>query len=308
VVRDLITNLRAPYQGAGGTLEAYLQKTAGDILKNQLPGASSSNIVGDDLNIFSFALSAGSYFFPEAPIAAGALGISGGFLSLINSFLSQDNGQPTLQAFQDKASALGVDLATRLARASDQISQVFNLLATDPVKLKTAYDNAKDDSSATHDWAFTSDDISQMEDRLEFGAQQELWTSLMPAEYNLFSVPSPPNGQTVQKNYECIITTSGQLVNYPPLADEPASATYSPVTSVSPSGSPQTPNVLALATGTELDDIHNTALPTADATDPLFKARSAGGIGLFKPWFYQRSGFTIINGNLPNCKYYANPS
>ena len=97
-------------------------------------------------------------------------------------------------------------------------------------------------------------------------------------------------------------------MNYPPLGGEPASATFSPIASVSASGNPQVPNVLALGTGTQLDDINHTARPTANATDPLFKARNAGGIGLFKPWFYERSGFTVVNGNLSNCKYYAHPS
>lgn len=218
---------------------------------------------------------------PLGFIAAGLL-VSGDTANL-------PNGGPALGAFQVAAANFTTQLAESYGTANGQLTQLGDLIVTDPAKLKTFDQGSQYALNA-------SDALNQ---GVQLAAAQLSWRSLLPAAYELVRLPrSGVNvGVTDARNYQCS-TMYGS---------DPSS--YNPFAKADPSAQLLTPELFVLVNAKSTlpngSNYETPASPPASFMNPLFAPYKLGdsGItqfGMVKPWLL-RTAYNLATAPQPYC-------
>lgn len=292
--QQLITNMQAPLTGASTSLAAQLPALVSHItadISSQVQ--EQQDVQASMAAIFSTMVALGGVDAPAA-VEFGLTLLEGGF-DIADTVWGDSDGESGLADIHVRAADLVAELQDRIQKTSDGFARAFDLIASDPVKLKTIAANV------AGPWASTDVEQQQIRQAAVNGADQQLYSELLPAYYQRWSVPVPPPGKRVS-DYTCTLRffPDDELV-IAPFAGEPDSATYQPITGFSPTGTRQSGTVWALGRAdsiTQLTSGRRSAMltPPAQLTDPMFTARNSGGVGMSKVQFFSQSSLPTKSG------------
>lgn len=296
-VKSFIGGTKSLIQSSEALINAKIKAESDVILAKTLPPASR-DASGTMSELAAAALGLVGEVAPE-PIGA-ALGATSELIYIgaaISSFGGgSDAGSLTPETFHARADQFAVVEGERLQAAVSALGKVFDLLAQDPVKLRTvaAYVDGP--------YAIVQKQQDAFNARLQQGVRASLYMNLLPAYFTVLKLPALPNGHRLQ-DITCDYQFGKFLNHFSPFAREPDSATFTPVTGIDSTGRQIRSQIWALGHGTNYN-VHNGGFstPTAELTDPLFDAPPSG-IGFTKTFFFTQTTFEGSKdfGRTPPC-------
>jgi hypothetical protein len=281
--------LQRPFGAAGVTALADVTQISNSIVTAVNPPAGS-NATSNALTGISYFLKLGGFIPPPGNLVAA--GISGAFA--IGGYYTRADGTPSLIGPKVTAGAasLGVELAKRYGQAGDNLDNIGRLIVSDHGKL-TAVAGKVNAAPASGEMDWRLEGLAQTRPDLERATKQTIYERLVPLAFPvIYDLGESGNA----RSWYC--HSGSVLVDKNLFADEPDSAQLvGRFPGVHPSrpdlAFPYAPN---MAVGAEhaRGSARSARIPgpSADVTDPLFKTRGEGGVGLTKLEFYSaRNGF-----------------
>ena len=209
-----------------------------------------------------------------------------------------EEGEGFETPFSVSVGELGSALTKRMAAAQDTLEgELVDIIAADYRKLRTVgLCGALEQScpaGPVENWQYTQQEQNQTAISVAEGVREYIYEELLPAKLTGFTFPLSPNRTTNWNGHQ----PAGQTIGgwWCPFHDQPASAQLSFVAKRrvgSPPSDGDAMQLVAYAEQTGLGTANNPwsmNLPLAVVTDPLFKPRSEGGLGISAEAFYWRN-------------------
>lgn len=318
-VRALYGNLSTLWSASGTTNILSILSAASDVQNeiNANPAAPAQSLVSPLVNFF---LGLGSYLPEIGPI----FGIADVAFNLGTSLTTDDTGSKTFD-LTTTVGAMEQQAIDHFTAQANTTGTLFELVFQDWAKLNALGTALATQTSRTSPWYWDTTTTGRLLNQMTVGVRQAAYQSLMPAVFSVANyVPNSPSGLSGAANWGNTPLyqqpTSYVVGVSRPCACVPTSRPFSsfvPFTYPSDAGNPsannsQTQTLMGMGAWLAVarqdspssggsDDFQYTA-PTATLMGKLFGPVWNGGLGLYRPVFYERWAFprlactTAFNG------------
>jgi hypothetical protein len=289
----MFANLQVPFTNAQATTAIDFTNAASDV-DSSLSVTPPSPTYGLQSFLGDFTGPLQDLSEPEdATGVTFAVGLFASALDMALASVTDDDGNPALDAFDSSKDQIGSDAAQRLEKGSQQMSLIEQMVLTDWTKLSTVAYNAKGI------WSLNGWTGASQTTVVKAATKAWLFQTMIPLAYSQIQV-SPKAGNTIAElnSYSCLYGGyPAEYARWPfqpgatpsfsggPTGGRalPASAAFAPATGTNADGSIQTSYIWGLGNAVGSESLQT---PTSSLTDQLFTSVAAGGVGLYPEQFY----------------------
>jgi hypothetical protein len=285
---ELTEALREPFGTSSGSAQVELGKLAAEI-EAALAPKPQSEAVGEWLSIISTVVYELSYGEGSNPATAGIIGGIAGALGLAAQYADDSEGSPLLGEFKLSTAELAVELERRLRADSAQIDTLGELIVTDYGKLKEVSENPAFAG-------FAPKVVESATETLESGSKQWIYQTLFPTAYEALNLTAGPENPALPEKATSYVCTYEQeqvgtevrsKIPYGPFSSSPLAEYRYP--RLTPAGASLGVLVARDSKLPEKESHASPESPPESLLQPIYKPISAGGLGLYIPWFWREA-------------------